>query len=219
MHPGTETHDRRARKREATRAALERAAWALFEERGFAATTVEDITERVDVAERTFFRYFPSKEAVLFGDPRVLETQFRAALLTRPPGEDISTALRAALVDLAESVVAPARDRHLLRHRILRENGDARVEDHLGALAAKSTMLREAIAERLGVSTSDAGAQLLGGITFTIMDVAYRQWITSGAEEDITATVNETFDTVDRLLGRDRTEEEARAVEKGSSPG
>jgi AcrR family transcriptional regulator len=215
MQPGTEIRDRRTRKREATRAALEQAAWELFEERGFSATTVEDITERVDVAERTFFRYFPSKDAVLFGDPRALETQFRAALLARPSGEDISTALRAALIGLAETVVAPARDRHLLRHRILQENGDARVEDHLGALTAKSTMLKEAIAERLGISTSDPGAQLLGGITFTIMDVAYRQWITSGAEDDITATVDETFDTVDRFLGHDRTDEEARASGTG----
>jgi TetR/AcrR family transcriptional regulator, regulator of mycofactocin system len=200
MHPGSETNDRRTRKREATRAALEQAAWELFQERGFAATTVEDITERVDVAERTFFRYFPSKDAVLFGDPRALETQFRAALLSRPPSEDISTALRAALINLAESVVAPARDRHLLRHRILQENGDPRVEDHLGALAAKSTMLREVIAERLGTSPSDPGAQLLGGITFTIMDVAYRHWINGGAKDAITATVEQTFDTLDRLL-------------------
>jgi hypothetical protein len=73
----------------------------------------------------------------------------------------------------AESVVAPARDRHLLRHRILQENADPRLEDHLGALASKSTMLREVIAERLGTSTSDPRVQLLGGTTSTIMDVAY----------------------------------------------
>jgi AcrR family transcriptional regulator len=203
MSPGTDTRDRRVRKREATRAALEEAAWDLFEEQGFAATTIEDITERVDVAARTFFRHFPSKDAVLFGDPRVLETQFRAGLLTRPAGEDIITALRATLVELAESVVAPARDRHLLRHRILQDNADPRLEDHLGALAAKTAMLREVIAERLGTDPSDPRAQLLGGVAFTIMDVAYRQWIDDGAQDDVTAVVEQTFDALGQLLGRD----------------
>jgi AcrR family transcriptional regulator len=203
MLPATDTRDRRTRKREATRAALEEAAWKLFEEQGFAATTIEDITERVDVAERTFFRHFPSKEAVLFGDPRALETHFRAALLSRPADEYISAALRAALVELAETFVAPARDRHLVRHRILEENGDPRLEDHLGAFAAKSTMLREVIAERLGTQPSDPRAQLLGGITYTIMDVAYRQWIDDGAEDDVTAIVEQTFDTLERVLNDD----------------
>jgi AcrR family transcriptional regulator len=200
MPTETDARDRRVRKREATRAALEHAAWELFEQRGFGATTIEDITERVDVAERTFFRHFPSKEAVLFGDPSVLETYFRSTLLTRPAGEDISTSLRATLVEIGESVVAPARERHLLRHRILHENGDPRLEDHLGALSAKSNMLREAIAERLGIQPSDPHAQLLGGVVVTIIDVVYRQWIEHGAGDDITTIVEQTFDTLDRLL-------------------
>jgi AcrR family transcriptional regulator len=201
MPTGSDTGDRRVRKREATRAALEQAAWDLFEQQGFAATTIEDITERVDVAERTFFRHFPSKEAALFGDPSVLETHFRSTLLTRPAGEDIRSSLRATLVEIGEAVVAPARERHLLRHRILHENGDPRLEDHLGALSAKSNMLRAAIAERLGTDPSDPHAQLLGGVVVTIIDVAYRQWIEAGAGDDITVIVEQTFDTLDRLLG------------------
>src|ERR1700738_3265410 len=102
---------RRQRKTEATRRALEEAAWALFAERGFGATTIEDITERVDVAVRTFFRHFPSKEAVLFGDPRALETPFRQALLGRPRDESPYVALRAALKQLGRTVEAD-RDRH-----------------------------------------------------------------------------------------------------------
>jgi hypothetical protein len=130
----------------------------------------------------------------------VLETHFRSTLLTRPAGEDISASLRATLVEIGESVVAPARERHLLRHRILHENGDPRLEDHLGALSAKSNMLRDAIAERLGIQPSDPPAQLLGGVVVTIIDVAYRQWIENGAGDDLTTIVMQTFDTLDRLL-------------------
>src|SRR5260370_33511560 len=58
---------RRERKKEETKERIVQAAFALFRKRGVAATTVEEICERADVAKGTFFNYFPRKEAV-FGD-------------------------------------------------------------------------------------------------------------------------------------------------------
>lgn len=55
---------RRERKKHETRAALREAALAQFADRGFAETRILDITEAADVSERTFFRYFQSKEDV-----------------------------------------------------------------------------------------------------------------------------------------------------------
>jgi AcrR family transcriptional regulator len=67
------TSSRRARRSRETRERLFQAALRLFAERGYLATTVEDITEAADVGKGTFFNYFPSKEHVLatFGDQRV----------------------------------------------------------------------------------------------------------------------------------------------------
>ena len=64
---------RRARRSRETRERLFQAALRLFAERGYLATTVEDITEAADVGKGTFFNYFPSKEHVLatFGDQRL----------------------------------------------------------------------------------------------------------------------------------------------------
>jgi AcrR family transcriptional regulator len=56
---------RRERKKLETRQGLLQAAHDLFREKGYNATTVEEITERADVAKGTFFNYFPSKEALL----------------------------------------------------------------------------------------------------------------------------------------------------------
>ncbi len=55
---------RRERKKEETKERIVQAAFALFRKRGVAATTVEEICERADVAKGTFFNYFPRKEAV-----------------------------------------------------------------------------------------------------------------------------------------------------------
>lgn len=57
--------DRRERKRSETRERLFRCAMKLFAERGFFATTVEDITMAADVGKGTFFNYFPSKDHVI----------------------------------------------------------------------------------------------------------------------------------------------------------
>ncbi|MBN1658332.1 MAG: TetR/AcrR family transcriptional regulator [Anaerolineae bacterium] len=59
------TLSRRERKKLETRQALLEAAWALFHVKGFHETTIEEITERADVAKGTFFNYFSSKDGLL----------------------------------------------------------------------------------------------------------------------------------------------------------
>jgi len=61
----TEILSRRERKKEETRHRIFHAAIDLFRERGFEQTTVDDITEKADVAKGTFFNYFHRKDAIL----------------------------------------------------------------------------------------------------------------------------------------------------------
>jgi len=56
---------RRERKKQATRDAIFKAAQKLFNQKGFENTSVKDITEQVDIAQSTFFNYFPRKEDIL----------------------------------------------------------------------------------------------------------------------------------------------------------
>ena len=57
----------RERKRRATRAAIERAAITLVQERGYDNITVAQISERAQVSQGTFFNYFPTKDAAIVG--------------------------------------------------------------------------------------------------------------------------------------------------------
>ena len=84
---------RRERHRTETRDRLYRAALALFAERGFLETTVEDITEAADVGKGTFFNYFPTKEHILaeFGGQRTaaVERALQDARETKGPVLDV----------------------------------------------------------------------------------------------------------------------------------
>src|ERR1700741_2683010 len=77
--------DRRKRRSNETRERLFRAALQLFAEKGFAETTVEDITEAADVGKGTFFNYFPSKDHILlaFGELQLGKLQAAVEELRR----------------------------------------------------------------------------------------------------------------------------------------
>jgi AcrR family transcriptional regulator len=90
----------RERKKLRTRGALIDSAFALFQRKGFEATTIDEIAEAVDISPRTFFRYFASKEEVALS---LIDDQL-AALLDhfehRPAAESVLEALRAATVEV-----------------------------------------------------------------------------------------------------------------------
>jgi AcrR family transcriptional regulator len=85
----------RERKKARTRAELQRHALRLFAERGYEATTVEDIAGAAEVARSTFFRYFATKEdVVLFDD---VDSLFEEALAAVPVGTPLLVALIEAI--------------------------------------------------------------------------------------------------------------------------
>jgi AcrR family transcriptional regulator len=96
----------RERKKLATRRVIRRAALELFAERGFSHVTVEDIAAAAEVSPRTFFNYFPSKEAVLFGGDPGRAEELRARLVHDLPGRSALEVLRAVLVDRAGRIAA-----------------------------------------------------------------------------------------------------------------
>lgn len=89
--------DRRRARSERTHEALRRCALARFARHGFEGTSVADIAADAGVTERTFYRHFPTKEAVLFGDFASRLDWFRNALALRPADEPLLESVRVAV--------------------------------------------------------------------------------------------------------------------------
>ena len=87
----------RERKKLATRRLLRSAALDLVSERGLTNVTVEDIAEAADVSPRTFFNYFPSKEAALFGGDPDRAATLRERVANKAIGKSALDALRIVL--------------------------------------------------------------------------------------------------------------------------
>src|SRR5215469_945992 len=105
--------ERRQRRSTETRERLFRAALGLFARKGFAQTTVEDITNAADVGKGTFFNYFPSKEHVLiaFSDMQIGKLQDAVAGM-RQSAQPMQEFLAGLIVRMTD---APARAPDVVR--------------------------------------------------------------------------------------------------------
>ncbi|WP_158841479.1 TetR family transcriptional regulator [Saccharothrix deserti] len=96
------TPGRRELHKAATRRALQDAALDLFERHGYERTTVRDVASAAGVTERTFFRYFPSKEDLVLGEVLDLIPVLAEAVRARPAGEPPYEAVLNGLLAVAE---------------------------------------------------------------------------------------------------------------------
>ena len=85
----TVTTNQHELRRRATRDALRETALTMFARSGFDNVTIAEVAEAVGVTERTFYRHFPTKEAVLFQDYQYRLEWLSSALALRPVGESV----------------------------------------------------------------------------------------------------------------------------------
>jgi AcrR family transcriptional regulator len=165
--------DRGADAAEDTRERLVTTALELFAERGYTATTVDDIAQQVGVTPRTFFRHFPDKEEVVFAaDDRILPVLLDLIRADTEPvrADDLMAHVLGALADVLEP------DRARLRQR------QAVIDQHValrGRELAKQGQWQDAIAEALtdrGVPPDSA--DLLAAIGFVVFRRCLHRWLT-----------------------------------------
>jgi len=183
---------RRDRKKRATRRALRDAALELVARRGFAHVTVEDIAEAADVATRTFFNYFPSKESAVIGaDPEHVEL-LATKLLARPAGEPPLEALGAVLVDYAtnldedlDDLGGEGKKAWFQRFCIVRADPEL-LGAYAGHMAEIERTLAVALAERLGTDPyHDPYPALVTATALAAARVTAMCWSANGGEESL----------------------------------
>ena len=172
----------RDRKKLATRRTLRQAALRLVAERGFDRVTVEDIAEEAGVSTRTFFNYFPTKEAALFGANPARFESLRVRVLERPAKEDVLTAVRRTLVDEARSISeefsALGGDPSDWLSRMRTAHGDAHLRAaHAAHMVSVERILADAVATRIGSDIeSDPYPTLLSGAAVGVMRAVFSIW-------------------------------------------
>ena len=185
--PAAEVHaSLRERKKLATRRSLRRVALDLVAERGFAHVTVEDIAEAADVSPRTFFNYFPSKEAVLFGVDPGQGTALRERIVHEAPGKPALTALRMVLASYAQAVADELSELGGDPADWLGRMKQARADPHLRAahaaqMAMTERAIAEGLAERLGTDPErDPYPGLLAATAAGVFRSSMSFWAGSG---------------------------------------
>jgi AcrR family transcriptional regulator len=154
----------RERKKEKTRRSIEDAAFRLFAERGFQATTIAEIADAADIAPRTFFAYFPSKEAVVFGDLDDVLVALDSRLTGRPAGETTFEALRAFIVEQFAAEGESDDGREALRRRLI-DSSDALAAHQRHVMGRFERLLADCVAADLGDRPDDLEPRLVAAAT------------------------------------------------------
>ncbi len=136
---------RRERRSADIRERLFRAALKLFAQKGFAETTVEDVTEAADVGKGTFFNYFPSKDHVLlaFSDMQLGKLEQSVQEL-RDSGQSLKEFMRALVVRMTEE---PLRNPGMIRALLLGYLSSIPVREVMIAKQNRAHQLHTQIAE------------------------------------------------------------------------
>jgi AcrR family transcriptional regulator len=164
-----------------TRQALLQAAMKRFVADGVQQTSVADIAADVGVAERTFYRHFPSKHAVIFADYDIGFEWFARALALRPHGEPITVSVRKA-VDAFPFDFAMVREAATIRSRDLDQD----------IITTQIRRMRDQVADEIGrfihersKPTADGAmiADIAAHSLATAVFVALEEWMGSAKQE------------------------------------
>ncbi|MFC5749242.1 TetR/AcrR family transcriptional regulator [Actinomadura rugatobispora] len=171
------------------------AAFALFEERGYEGTTIDDITERAGVGRTTFFRAFRSKEDVIFPDHEALLATIRSRLAgstQRTALVAVCEAARLVLLHyLGEGETAIARYRLTRTVPALRDREIAGTQQY-------QRVFREFIHTWMGGGEESAlQAELMAAAVVTAHNHVLRRWLrglTGSPEEELDAALDHTVE-------------------------
>jgi AcrR family transcriptional regulator len=175
---------------------LQQAALELFAERGFAATTVPEITARAGLTTRTFFRHFADKREVLFADDAEMPAMAARMLAEAPPSAEPLTLIVEGLRTIAETRFEPRKAAIRARHALVRSDAGLQ-ERELHKRAAMSEAIEQGFRAR-GVES--ARAALLAETCVTLISVSVAEWLDRDDDRPLHEIIRATLDTLREAL-------------------
>jgi AcrR family transcriptional regulator len=170
---------------------LRDAAVDLFAAEGFQNVTVEQIAEAAGVTGRTFFRHFPTKQDVLFGEGDEVLARLLAAIRQAPAS---STPRQLVLAAVCQLAIMMEPDRSHLRQR-------AAIIDSVTVLHERELLKRHQIAMSLVDELVERGierrqAVALAGVGMVVFQTAYRAWTTDRSRTALAVRIERILDEV-----------------------
>lgn len=187
----TEQPGLRERKKRERRRRIEDAAVALFEERGFDGTTIEDIAAAAQISPRTFFSYFATKEDVVLADYAARLDRILEELRSRPVEEPPWEAMRASFVTVASDYAA-RRDELVRRFTITAANPSVYARS-LQLQSGWEDALVDVLTERAGGSLDDLGCRLLAASALAAMRSSLQHWMLTGHDRALPELIDDCF--------------------------
>jgi mycofactocin system transcriptional regulator len=158
-----------------THGEIEQAAFRLFAERGFEATTLDDIAAAVGVGRRTLFRYFHSKNDIPWGQFDRTLADFRAILEAMPEELPLHEAVFRGVVafnEFPDDAEPPHRD----RMRLILETPALQAHSVLRYREWRQVIC-DYVARRRGLDPSDLLPQAVGHVSLALALTAYERWL------------------------------------------
>lgn len=188
----------------AARSRLADAAFALFDERGYEQTTVDDIAERAGLGRSTFFRHYRSKEQVVFPDHDRLLALIRDRLATSSDSTAlvaVSDAVRLVLLHYVDEGDL-ARRRYALTSKV-----PALRDREIASVARYQRLFREFISDWMGDPTETASlrAELMAAAVVAAHNHVLRRWLREESPDPV-AEVDEAMREVLALFPASRSQ-------------
>ncbi len=185
----------REQRTELVKRQVEEVALRLFEERGFAAVTVDEIVAETEISARTFYRYFPSKEDLLQVRIDRRSRMLEDLLADRPAHEPPLESIRHAVIDQIAT-----EDQELLRRWISAIASTPLVlRGVLGGIQMKpNRVVADFLASRMEGESDSLVPVMLAAAVGGILQAALTNWFVAGG--DVVATVDEGLAVFEQVV-------------------
>jgi len=181
------------RKQQFVRDAIWDAAIDLFERKGFDETTVEEIAQAAGTSRRSFFRYFESKSDLLAQSVMSYGAALTDAIDSCPAEYSLGETFRSTVLRVAKDSVSHPRTRKIMH---IAEKYPAAREAQIARVAEVQDLVAKAFAKRCRKNNQgETQAQVLAGLTLSMLSVAYFSWFRHGTQ-DIGVAAEQIFATL-----------------------